>query len=122
MSIKPNGSLRPTAFGHSSAQRQLAKSVLKDTAARMIRSVERSALAEKIDGVHRTHTAEDFLLAFKAALYDAAEHAGIKAGREREELLASLVSVCMEELYRPDSRVDGADTTGFGFDRASGDS
>jgi hypothetical protein len=43
---------------------------------------------------------EDFLIAFKLALVDAANELGIKPGPERDELLARLVTVCIEELYR----------------------
>jgi hypothetical protein len=50
---------------------------------------------------------------------EAADYAGIQAGREREELLSHLVSVCIEELLRPDGHYDGASRTKAGVDRVS---
>ncbi len=43
---------------------------------------------------------EDFLIAFKLALVDAANDAGIPPGPERNDFLARLVSVYIEEFYR----------------------
>jgi len=86
----------------------------------MIASVERSALAEIYEGgARRTHTHEEFLAPFKAALSDATEYAGIRPG-EREELLSQLVAVCMEELFSPDGRFDPANAQLFGIDKVSG--
>jgi hypothetical protein len=86
----------------------------------MIDSVERATLKEIYEGgVRRTHTPDEFLAAFKAALSDATEYAGIRPG-EREELLAQLVAVCMEELFGGDGRFDPADLRGFGVDKVSG--
>ena len=70
-------------------------------------------------GIRRQHTPEDFLAAFKAALYDATEYAGIRPG-EREELLSQLVAMCMEELLSPDGRFDSPSVTSFGVDKVAG--
>jgi hypothetical protein len=87
----------------------------------MIKSVERSTLTEIFEGgTRRSHTPEEFLAAFKSALNEAAEYAGIRAGREREELLAQLVAVCMDELLSPDDRFGGANATSLGVDKVSG--
>lgn len=43
---------------------------------------------------------EDFLIAFKLALTDAANAAGIPLGPDRNDFLARLVSVYIEEFYR----------------------
>lgn len=43
---------------------------------------------------------EDFLIAFKLALVDAANAVGISPGPERNDFLARLVSVYIEEFYR----------------------
>ena len=43
---------------------------------------------------------EDFLIAFKLALVDAANEVGIKPGPQRNDLLSRLVTVCIEEFYR----------------------
>jgi hypothetical protein len=121
MSTGSNGKFSSAELKRSSSQRALAKSVLKETASRMIDSVERSALTEIFDGgTRRSHTPEEFLAAFKSALNDAAEYAGIRAGREREELLAQLVAVCKEELLNPDTRFDGANAMSLGVDKVSG--
>ena len=86
----------------------------------MVHSVERSALTEIYEGGTRlTHTPEEFLSAFKAALSDAIEYAGIRPG-EREELLSQLVGVCLEELLTADARFDGANEASFGIDKVSG--
>jgi hypothetical protein len=47
-----------------------------------------------------TFAPEDFVIAFKLALTDAANDVGIRPGPERNELLARLVSVCIEEFFR----------------------
>ena len=86
----------------------------------MIDSVERSALTEIYQGGRRRmHTPEEFLAAFKTALADATEYAGIRPS-EREELLSQLVAVCMEELFSPDGRFDSVNANGFGVDKVSG--
>ena len=43
---------------------------------------------------------EDFVIAFKLALTDAANHAGISLGPDRNDFLARMVSVCIEEFFR----------------------
>ncbi len=43
---------------------------------------------------------EDFLIAFKLALVDAAKEAGIPPGPDRNDLLAKVVTVYIEEFYR----------------------
>jgi hypothetical protein len=108
MSTRSNGKFPPAGLRTSASQRALARSVLKETASRMVKSVERSALTEIYEGgTRRPHTPEEFLAAFKSALSEATEYAGIRAGREREELLSQLVAVCMEELFTPDARPEG---------------
>jgi hypothetical protein len=46
------------------------------------------------------YTPEDFLIAFKLAIVDAANAANLPAGPDRNDLLAKLVSVYIEEFYR----------------------
>lgn len=48
----------------------------------------------------RTFAPEDFVIAFKLALNNAANEAGIRPGSDRNDLLARLVSVCIEEFFR----------------------
>ena len=56
---------------------------------------------------------EDFLIAFKLGLVDAANDVGIRPGPERNDLLARLVSAYIEEFYRsprdssPEKRAEG---------------
>jgi hypothetical protein len=47
-----------------------------------------------------TFAPEDFLIAFKLALANAANSVGIPPGPERNDLLARMVSVCIEEFFR----------------------
>lgn len=47
-----------------------------------------------------TFEPEDFLIAFKLAIVDAANAAKIPPGPERTDFLARLVSVYIEEFYR----------------------
>jgi hypothetical protein len=55
---------------------------------------------------------EDYLIAFKLALVDAANQVGIPHGPDRNDFLARLVSVYIEEFYRRPSAVDGAKSSG----------
>ena len=47
-----------------------------------------------------TFAPEDFVIAFKLALTDAANDVGIRPGPERNDLLTRMVSVCIEEFFR----------------------
>jgi hypothetical protein len=47
-----------------------------------------------------TFAPEDFVIAFKLALTNAANEVGIRPGPDRNDLLARLVSVCIEEFFR----------------------
>lgn len=47
-----------------------------------------------------TFEPEDFLIAFKLAIVDAANAVGIQPGPDRNDFLARLVSVYIEEFYR----------------------
>jgi hypothetical protein len=49
---------------------------------------------------------EDFVIAFKLALTNAANEVGIRPGSDRNELLARLVSVCIEEFFRLPSTIE----------------
>ncbi|HVS59076.1 MAG TPA: hypothetical protein VHE82_00135 [Gemmatimonadaceae bacterium] len=59
----------------------------------------------------RTFTPEDFVIAFKLALADAATDVGIRPGPERNDLLARMVSVGIEEFFRLPSADDAPKTT-----------
>ena len=47
-----------------------------------------------------TFAPEDFVIAFKLALTNAANEVGIRPGPERNDLLTRMVSVCIEEFFR----------------------
>lgn len=71
---------------------------------------QRSALRQICSAPERMSFApEDYLIAFKLALVDAANELGIKPGPERNDLLSRLVTVYIEEFYRSpgtgDSRI-----------------
>ena len=55
-----------------------------------------------------TFAPEDFVIAFKLALTNAANEVGIRPGADRNELLARLVSVCIEEFFRLPSSIESA--------------
>ena len=52
---------------------------------------------------------EDFLIAFKLAIVDAANAVGIPPGPERNELLARLVTAYIEEFYRTPRMITNSD-------------
>jgi hypothetical protein len=53
-----------------------------------------------------TFAPEDFVIAFKLALTDAANDVGLRPGPERNDLLTRLVSLCIEEFFRSRSPGD----------------
>jgi hypothetical protein len=55
-----------------------------------------------------TFAPEDFVIAFKLALTNAANEVGIRPGPDRNELLARLVSICIEEFFRSPSAGDAS--------------
>jgi hypothetical protein len=81
---------------------ELLKVVMSDGAnGKSVTHEQRSALRQICSGPERmTFEPEDFLIAFKLALVDAANEVGIKPGPERNDFLARLVTVCIEEFYR----------------------
>jgi hypothetical protein len=71
-------------------------------------SAERTVTSEQRAIIHQICSApekgafapEDFVIAFKLALNDAANEVGMPPGPERNEFLARVVSVCIEEYFR----------------------
>lgn len=55
---------------------------------------------------------EDFVIAFKLALADAANDVGIPPGPERTDFLARMVSACIEEFFRARAIGNAADRNG----------
>jgi hypothetical protein len=65
-----------------------------------------------------TFAPEDFVIAFKLALNDAANELGLRPGPDRNDLLARLVSVCIEEFFRVPSTGDTHRSGGAGRARS----
>lgn len=72
------------------------------------RLVVRELLASTANG---NGLPEQRVVAFKALLYQAANEAGIRLGRDRTMLLERFVSLFIEEMYRADSRASFEDAT-----------
>jgi hypothetical protein len=69
---------------------------------------QRLALRQICSGPERnSFEPEDFLIAFKLALVDAANELGLKPGPERNDFLSRLVTVYIEEFYRSPVGGDG---------------
>ena len=93
---------------------ELLRNALRDGSGTNITAKQRAALRQICSAPERASFApEDFLIAFKLALVDAATDAGIQPGPDRSDLLSRLVSAYIEEFYRvprdasPARRADG---------------
>lgn len=77
-------------------------SVLEGSALESKVTAEQRAVIRRICSAPErlTFEPEDFLIAFKLAIVDAANAARIPPGPERNDFLARLVSVYIEEFYR----------------------
>lgn len=78
------------------------RSVLDELAPEMTVTAEQRAVIRRICAApeRQTFEPEDFLIAFKLALVEAANAVRIPPGPERNEFLARMVSVYIEEFYR----------------------
>jgi hypothetical protein len=77
--------------------------------ARAVTSEQRAIINQICSAPEKlTFAPEDFVIAFKLALTNAANEVGIRPGADRTELLARLVSVCIEEFFRLPSGIDSA--------------
>jgi hypothetical protein len=92
----------------------LLKGVMKDAAGRKTVSSEQRLVLRQIcsSPERRLYAPEDALIAFKLAVVDAANEAGIPPGPERNDFLERLVSAYIEEFYRYPSAVDRVDRSG----------
>jgi hypothetical protein len=104
-----------------SHQELLKVVVMRDgVSARSVTPEQRSVLRQICSAPERrTFAPEDFLIAFKLALVDAANEAGIKPGPERNDFLSRLVTVYIEEFYR--NPADGEPRAGRAGARRGGD-
>lgn len=76
--------------------------MLDELAPEMTVTAEQRAVIRRICAApeRQTFEPEDFLIAFKLALIEAANAVRIPPGPERNEFLARMVSVYIEEFYR----------------------
>lgn len=102
-------------------QREQLKSTLSDTRPRIsVTARQRAVLIEICSASERFgHTPEQLLVAFKDALYEAADQANIPHGGDRDELMARLVSAFIEELFRSPARSFEAVSERSGTDQLS---
>ena len=114
-------SSKPQRWKLPSSHLELLKVLMRNgVTARSVTPEQRSALRQICASPERmTFEPEDFLIAFKLALVDAANEVGIKPGPERNDFLARLVTVYIEEFYR--SPVGGDAPTVRAGARKSGD-
>jgi hypothetical protein len=76
-------------------------------------SAEQRAIIHQICSTSEkgTFAPEDFVIAFKLALTDAANDVGIPSGPDRNDFLARMVSVCIEEFFRQPAISNAPDKT-----------
>lgn len=104
-------SSKPQRWRLPPAHLELLKAVMSDGVTDKTVTLEQRSLLRQICAAPEriSFEPEDFLIAFKLALVDAANEVGIKPGPERNDFLARLVSVYIEEFYRTpvsgDSRI-----------------
>lgn len=81
---------------------ELLKVVVSEGAIeRSVTPSQRSALRQICSAPERmAFEPEEFLIAFKLALVDAANQVGIRPGPERSDFLSRLVTAYIEEFYR----------------------
>jgi hypothetical protein len=79
---------------------------------------QRAVIREICSAPERARYApEDFLIAFKLAMVEAANAARLSPGPERNDLLADLVSVYIDEFYRTSSINSGINNSIVANDR-----
>jgi hypothetical protein len=101
------GGSHPSRWNLHPAHVELLTKTLRAGFARMSVTAEQRAVIHEIClAPERAWSApEDFLIAFKLAVADAASAAKIPPGPERNELLSRLVSVYIEEFYRTEKPI-----------------
>ena len=103
-------SLKPERWRLPLSHQELLKRAIRDGASsKTVSDEQRLVLRQICSGPERrVFEPEDFLIAFKLALTDAANDVGIPPGPERNDHLSRLVSACIEEFYRYPSNGAGA--------------
>ena len=84
------------------SHQELLRLVLRGASDDLVVSSEQRAAIRQICSAPERHRfePEDFLIAFKLAIVDAANDVGMPPGPDRNEFLARLVTVYIEEFYR----------------------
>ena len=111
MTRHPNGSnAQPSRWRLPEHHEELLRTALKLSGTAPTVSPEQRAIINQICSAPEklAFAPEDFVIAFKLALTDAANEVGIRPGSDRNELLARLVSVCIEEFFRLPSGIEAA--------------
>ena len=92
---------------------QLLRTALASGEAGRVVSSEQRAIIHQICSSPEKGTSapEDFVIAFKLALTDAANDVGIPPGPERTDFLARMVSACIEEFFRSPAVSNAPDRT-----------
>ena len=102
-------SSKPERWTLPASHLELLKVVMSDGVTdKPVTLEQRSALRQICSAPERNFfEPEDFLIAFKLALVDAANDVGLKPGPDRNDFLSRLVSVYIEEFYRSPVSGDG---------------
>jgi hypothetical protein len=100
---------QPPRWRLPSGHQELLRSVLLGAATgKKVTAEQRAVVRQICSAPEKVNFApEDFLIAFKLALANAANEAGLAPSQERNELLEKMVSVCIEEFYRTSTASDG---------------
>ena len=103
MSKQTNGSnSQPPRWRLPPRHEQLLRTALASGETGRVVSSEQRAIIHQICSSPEkgTFAPEDFVIAFKLALTDAANDVGMAPGPERNDFLARMVSACIEEFFR----------------------
>jgi hypothetical protein len=103
MTRQANGSnAQPSRWRLPQAHEDLLRTALRLSGSERAVSSGQRAIIHQICSApgKSTFAPEDFVIAFKLALTNAANEVGIRPGPDRNDLLARLVSVCIEEFFR----------------------
>ncbi|MEA2761858.1 MAG: hypothetical protein QOD47_1142 [Gemmatimonadaceae bacterium] len=109
MTRHPNGSsAQPSRWRLPQHHEELLRSALRLNGTGRAVTLEQRAVIHQICSSPEklTFAPEDFVIAFKLALTNAANEVGIRPGPERNDLLSRLVSICIEEFFRVPSAGD----------------
>jgi hypothetical protein len=114
--------VKPERWRLPPSHQELLKRTVRDGATSKNISDEQRLVLRQICSApeRRAFEPEDFLIAFKLALTDAANDVGIPPGPERNDYLSRLVSVCIEEFYRYSSNGGGAASKSDGWEMSAG--